>query len=69
MNKIHKLNDLLDVLICKEQQIKSEIIIHQRTARLATVQIQISKQKLNQNIERVKTIRNQIVKSHKYYTI
>lgn len=69
MEKLNKLNDLLDNLYQKETYIKSELLKHKQMAKFASVQIHIFTQKLHQNLNCINTIKDKIEKTKKYNTI
>lgn len=69
MSKLNNLQHLLNDLVHEREFIKSELIIHQKTSKIAAFHISKLSQNLNKNKKCIKTIMEQIEIAKKYNTI
>lgn len=69
MDRLDKLNELLDNTVRKSHLIKAELSIQQRALKFANARIHILENELNNNTARIKSIVKQIEKPNRFNTI
>lgn len=69
MNRLDKLNELLENTVRKSHLIKAELSIQKRALKFANTRIHILENELNNNTARIKSIVNQIEKPGRFNTI
>lgn len=69
MNRLDKLNELLENTVRKSHLIKAELSIQKRALKLANTRIHILENELNNNTARIKSIVKQIEKPGRFNTI